>query len=61
MNTVELAGNWEEQKGKLRQKFAALTDNDFLFVKEKKEEMITKLQLKLGKTTEELNKIIGAL
>ncbi|WP_269241836.1 CsbD family protein [Flavobacterium limnophilum] len=61
MNTSEIKGNWEEQKEKLKQKFAALTDGDFLFVKGKKEEMIAKLQLKLGKTTEELNKIIGAL
>jgi uncharacterized protein YjbJ (UPF0337 family) len=61
MNAIELTGNWEEQKNKLKQKFAALTDNDLLFVKGKKEEMIEKLQVKLGKTKEELFKIIGAL
>lgn len=61
MNTPEIKGNWEEQKEKLKQKFAALTDGDFLFAKGKKEEIIATLQLKLGKTREELNKIIGAL
>lgn len=61
MNTIELTGNWEEQKGKLKQKFAALTDNDLLFVKGKKEEMLGRLQIKLGKTKEELFKIIGKL
>ena len=61
MNTKELKGNWEEQKGKLKQKFATLTDNDLLFVEGKKEEMIGKLQIKLGKTKEELLKIIEAL
>jgi uncharacterized protein YjbJ (UPF0337 family) len=61
MNTTELKGNWDEQKGKLKQKFAALTDNDLLFVQGKKEEMIGKLQIKLGKTKEELHKIIQAL
>ncbi|TRX31887.1 CsbD family protein [Flavobacterium sp. ZT3R18] len=61
MNTTELKGNWEEQKGKLKQKFAALTDNDLLFVEGKKEEMMGKLQIKLGKTKEELHKIIQAL
>lgn len=61
MAISETAGNWEEQKGKLKQKFAALTDNDLLFLKGKKEEMIAKLQLKLGKTREEINKIIAAL
>jgi uncharacterized protein YjbJ (UPF0337 family) len=61
MNTTELKGNWEEQKGKLKQKFAALTDNDLLFAEGKKEEMIGKLQIKLGKSKEELHKIIQAL
>lgn len=61
MNTTELKGNWDEQKGKLKQKFAALTDNDLLFVEGKKDEMLGKLQIKLGKTKEELHKIIQAL
>ncbi|PZX92055.1 general stress protein CsbD [Flavobacterium aquariorum] len=61
MNTTELKGNWDEQKGKLKQKFAALTDNDLLFVEGKKDEMLGKLQVKLGKTKEELHKIIQAL
>ena len=61
MNSSEINENWEEQKSKLKQKFAALTENDLLFVKGKKEEMIEKLQLKLGKTKEELYKIIEAL
>lgn len=61
MNASDAKGNWDEQKRKLKEKFAALTDNDFLFVKGKREEMIAKLQVKLGKTREELNKILGAL
>lgn len=61
MDTIELAGNWEEQKGKLKQKFAVLTDNDLLFVKGKKEEMLGKIQIKLGLGKEELLKIIGEL
>jgi uncharacterized protein YjbJ (UPF0337 family) len=61
MNASESKGNWEEQKSRLKEKFAALTDNDFLFVKGKREEMIAKLQIKLGKTRDELNKILGAL
>jgi uncharacterized protein YjbJ (UPF0337 family) len=61
MNTTGLKGNWEEQKGKLKQKFAALTDNDLLFADGKQEEMIGRLQKKLGKTKEEMYKIISAL
>lgn len=61
MNTTQVQGNWNEQKGKLKQKFAALTDNDLLFTEGKKEEMLGKLQIKLGKTKEELHEILGAL
>jgi uncharacterized protein YjbJ (UPF0337 family) len=61
MNTTELKGNWEEQKGKLKQKFATLTDNDLMFAEGKKEEMMGKLQIKLGKTKEELHTILGDL
>jgi len=61
MNTTELKGNWDQQKGKLKQKFASLTDNDLLFAEGKKEEMFGRLQTKLGKTKEELHKIISAL
>ena len=58
MNTTEAKGNWNEQKGKLKQKFATLTDNDLMFEEGKKEEMFGKLQIKLGKTKEELQKIM---
>ena len=61
MNTTELKGNWNEQKGKLKQKFAILTDDDLMFVEGKKDEMLGKLQIKLGKSKEELEKIIAAL
>ena len=61
MNTTEAKGSWKEQKGNLIQKFAILTDNDLLFVKGKKDEMLGRLQIKLGKTKEELHKIISTL
>jgi uncharacterized protein YjbJ (UPF0337 family) len=61
MNTTEAKGSWNEQKGKLKQKFAILTDNDLLFAEGKKDEMYGRLQAKLGKTKEELMKIISSL
>jgi uncharacterized protein YjbJ (UPF0337 family) len=61
MNSTELQGNWKETKGKLKQRFALLTENDLLFSEGKKEEMLRKLQIKLGKTKEELAAIIAAL
>jgi len=61
MNKTELKGNWLEQRAKLKQKFAVLTDDDLLFEQGKKEEMLGNIQVKLGKTKEELQKIIEAL
>ncbi len=61
MNTTELKGNWDEQKGKLKQRFATLTDDDLLFAEGKKEEMMGRLQIKLGKTKEQLHKILSDL
>lgn len=61
MNTTELQGNWNEQKGKLKQKFAVLTDNDLMLVEGKQEELLGRLQIKLGKTKEELQKIMTEL
>ncbi|MDQ3141920.1 MAG: CsbD family protein [Bacteroidota bacterium] len=61
MNIDEIKGNWNEQKGKLMQKFAILTDNDLMFEEGKKDEMFGRLQIKLGKTREELYNIITAL
>jgi len=60
-NVTELKGDWNEQKGKLKQKFAILTDNDLMFADGKKEEMLGKLQIKLGKTKEQLHAIIASL
>jgi len=59
MNATELKGNWNEQKGKLKQQFANLTDDDLMFAEGKKDEMLGKLQIKLGKTKEELNKVMA--
>ena len=61
MNKTEVKGSWNKQKGRLRQKFAILTDNDLMFEEGKKEEMFGRLQIKLGKTNEELQKIIASI
>ncbi|MBK7302779.1 MAG: CsbD family protein [Saprospiraceae bacterium] len=61
MNSTEMKGNWNEQKGKLKQKFAELTDDDLMFGEGKMEEMIGKLQIKLGKSKEEWQKMMAEL
>ena len=59
MNSLKLKGNWNEVAGKLKQQFANLTDDDLLFQKGKEEELLGRLQTKVGKTKEELRKIIS--
>jgi len=60
-NTTELKGNWNESKGKLKQKFAMLTDDDLLLQEGKQDELIGRLQVKLGKTKDEIHQIIADL
>ena len=60
-DTTELHVDWNKTKEKLKQKFAMLNDNDVLLTEGKQDEMLGRLQIKLGKTKEELLKIIGAL
>jgi uncharacterized protein YjbJ (UPF0337 family) len=57
----DLKGNWTEQKEKLKKKFPVLTDNDLAFETGKKDEMFVKLQVRLGKTKEDLQKIMESL
>lgn len=52
--TDKIKGNWNELKGKIKQKYADLTDDDLLYVEGKEDELLGKLQQKLGKTKEEL-------
>ena len=57
----QLKGNWNDQKTKLRNKYPALTDNDVFFEISGKNDMLAKLQVKMGKTKEQLQQIIEAL
>jgi uncharacterized protein YjbJ (UPF0337 family) len=54
-------GNWNEQKAKLKQKISILTGNDLLFEEGRREGMMQKLQIMLGKTEEELALLISNL
>lgn len=51
--------NWKEQKGKLKAKYPKLTESDLHFEEGKKDDMLKKLQTKLGITKEDLNKVIA--
>ena len=56
-NSKEIEGNWNELKGKLKQKFADLTDDDLMYDEGKEDEMWGKLQQKLGKTQKEIKSL----
>jgi uncharacterized protein YjbJ (UPF0337 family) len=58
-NLTELKGNWSVTKGRLKEKFAALTDSDLLLQSGKQDELIGRLQIKLGKTKAEIHKLIA--
>lgn len=60
-NLTEIKGNWNETKGKLKQKFAQLTDDDVLLVEGKQDELLGRLQTKLGKTKAEIQELISSL
>jgi uncharacterized protein YjbJ (UPF0337 family) len=61
MNKLTVEGNWNEIKGKLKQKYGELTDDDLTFAKGKEDEMYGRLQKKLGKTKDEIKKEIADL
>jgi uncharacterized protein YjbJ (UPF0337 family) len=61
MNILSMKGSWKETSGKLKQQFANLTDDDLLFKEGKDEELLGRLQQKLGKTKEEVRNLIAKL
>lgn len=61
MDRLEIKGNWNFLKGKLKQKYGELSDDDLAYVEGKEEEMLGKLQKKTGKTRDELVKEINNL
>ena len=61
VNKLELKGNWNQIKGKLKEKFGQLTDNDLTYAEGKEEQLIGRIQEKTGKTRKEIEKEIENL
>jgi uncharacterized protein YjbJ (UPF0337 family) len=61
MDTLELKGNWNEKKGKMKQAYGNLTDDDLKYEEGKDDEFLGRLQKKLGKSRDELVKWIKSL
>jgi uncharacterized protein YjbJ (UPF0337 family) len=61
MTNLRFKGSWNEVKGKLKQKYGQLTDDDLAFTEGKEDELLGRLQQKLGKAKEDLRKEIEGL
>jgi uncharacterized protein YjbJ (UPF0337 family) len=64
MNTttkLEFKGTWNELQGKLKQKYAQLTDDDLLFAEGQDEELLGHLQKRLGETKDKIRRTIAEL
>ena len=61
MATIMIKGDWNVLKGKLKQKFANLTDDDLMFIKGKEEELIGRIQQKIGRTKQEIQQLLSKL
>jgi len=58
MNTLQFKGNWNVAKGKLKQKWAKLTDDDLQYVEGKEDELIGRIQKRTGATRDAVEKAL---
>lgn len=56
MEKLRIKGAWNETKGKLKQKYGQLTDDDLTYAEGKEDELYGRLQQKLGKTKDEVKR-----
>jgi len=61
MTNLQFKGSWNEVKGKVKQKYGQLTDDDLAFAEGKDDELLGRLQKKLGKSKEELQREIESV
>jgi uncharacterized protein YjbJ (UPF0337 family) len=61
MDKLEIKGKWNEIKGKLKQTYGVLTDDDLAYEDGKEDELIGRIQQKTGKTRDELVKMIRSI
>jgi len=59
--SLQIGGNWDKIKGKLKQEYAQLTDEDLTYAEGKGDELLGKLQDKLGKGKAEVTKMLNDL
>ena len=58
MNKLEIKGDWNIAKGKMKQKWAKLTDDDLQFVAGKEDELIGRIQKRTGEARENVERAL---
>jgi len=58
MNRLELKGDWNIVKGKLKQRYGSLTDNDLQYAKGQEEELVGRIQKRTGQKREEVERVL---
>ena len=58
MNTLEIKGNWNIIRGKLKQKWAKLTEDDLQFVEGKENELIGRIQKRTGESRDHIERTV---
>ncbi|MCY7356713.1 MAG: CsbD family protein [Rudanella sp.] len=61
MNETTLEGTWDKLKGKIKQAYGDLTDDDLTYAEGKEDEMWGRVQQKTGHTKDEINKRVADL
>ncbi|MDO1447068.1 CsbD family protein [Rhodocytophaga aerolata] len=61
MDELNLKGSWNELKGKLKQKYADLTDDDLLYEEGREDELYGRLQNRIGKSREAIREEVRSL
>jgi len=59
--SLKMKGNWNEMKGKIKQHYANLTDDDLMYEEGKEDELYGRIQKKTGRTKEEVKKWLDTL
>lgn len=61
MDRLRFKGEWNEVKGRLKQKYAQLTDDDLKYDEGREDELLGKMQKALGKGKDEVREIINSI
>lgn len=59
MDKLRFKGNWNEIKGKLKEKYGELTDDDLQYTEGNEDQLIGRIQKKLGKSKDEVRRLIN--